>query len=57
MRITWEDGTPVEAYFIKKSESKSQVTIQHPKLPSKQEAERMKKFWAERLARLAEFLE
>ncbi len=56
MRITWEDGTSVEAYFTKKADSKSQVAIQHRKLPSKEAAAKMKAYWSERLAALGELL-
>ena len=35
MRITWEDGTSVEAYFTAKGTKKSQVAIQHRKLAKK----------------------
>ncbi len=57
MRITWEeDGTSVEVYFYAKGKEKSQVALQHRKLPSKAAAEKRKKFWAERLTALAELL-
>ena len=56
MRITWEDATPVDVYFYAKGEAKSQVAIQHRKLASQTEADRLKKFWGERLAALAELM-
>lgn len=56
MRITWEDGTSVEVYFTKKSDSKSQVAIQHRKLPSKKVAIKMKELWTERLKALVTLL-
>ena len=56
MRITWDDGTSVSVYFWPKSDAKSQVQIQHGKLASKEEVERRKAFWGERLAALAELL-
>lgn len=56
IRFNWEDGTSVEAYFTSKGPSKSQVAIQHGKLPSKAAATRMKEYWEERLAQLAELL-
>lgn len=56
MRITWEDVTSVEVYFYAKGEAKSQVTIQHRKLASKDEADRLKEFWGGRLAELAKLL-
>jgi len=56
VRLTWEDGTSVELYFTAKGEERSQVAIQHRKLPSKVEATRLKQYWAERLAALGELL-
>ena len=56
MRVTWPDGTSVEAYFTAKGESKSQVAIQHRKLGSKADIETVKAFWAERFGALAELL-
>ena len=53
MRITWPDGTSVEVYFTSKSPRKSSVAVQHTKLPSKEAAEQLKAFWAERLEVLA----
>jgi uncharacterized protein YndB with AHSA1/START domain len=58
LRLTWEDGqTSVTAAFIPKSSSKCQVVAQHSKLPDAKAAAKMKKFWAEALDRLKEFLE
>jgi hypothetical protein len=53
MRITWPDGTAVDAYFVAKGEAKSQVAIQHRKLASRADVDRLKQDWAERLAALA----
>jgi uncharacterized protein YndB with AHSA1/START domain len=49
LRIVWEDGTPVNAGFAPRARSKSQVAIEHGKLPSKEAADRMKRYWSERL--------
>lgn len=58
MRITWGDGpTGLEVNFYAKGEGKSQVTVQHNKLSSAKEAERMKAFWADALERLQDQLE
>ena len=58
LRLTWEDGqTSVTATFIPKSSGKCQVVAQHSKLPDAKAAAKMKKFWAEALDRLKEFLE
>src|SRR3990172_4331888 len=56
LRITWEDGSPVQVGFLSKARSKAQVAVQHGKLPSKEAANRMKRFWTERLDALAEIL-
>jgi uncharacterized protein YndB with AHSA1/START domain len=53
IRITWGDGTSVEATFTAKGSEKSQVAIQHRKLPAKADAARMKAYWRERLDALA----
>jgi hypothetical protein len=46
----------VQFYFTPKGASKTQLAIQHTKLPSREELERMKKFWGEQLDALAEYL-
>lgn len=56
MRITWEDGTAVDAYFTRKAAAKSQVAIQHRKLPNKSAAAKTKEYWGERLSALAKLL-
>jgi hypothetical protein len=56
MRLTWEDGSPVDFYFTAKTPDKSQLAVQHRKLPSKAEADRLKAFWATRLEALRERL-
>jgi uncharacterized protein YndB with AHSA1/START domain len=53
MRLRWADNTPVEVAFVARGKGKSQVAVQHGKLRTKSDAERMKAFWAERLAALA----
>ena len=57
LRITWADGTSVEVYIVSKGRSKSQVAVEHTRLASRQDAERMKAFWAQRLGDLAAKLE
>jgi len=54
LRITWDDGTVVEALFTAKSDTKSAVAVTHQKLPDRAAAEKMKSWWGERLASLAE---
>lgn len=54
MHLKLDDDTRVAVGFYAKGEGKSQVAIQHAKLVSKSDADRMKAFWAERLDALAE---
>jgi uncharacterized protein YndB with AHSA1/START domain len=56
MRITWPDQTSVEVMFYPKPGDKSQVTIAHRKLPDRATSDRMKAYWTERLAALAQLL-
>ncbi len=57
VRMTWSDDTAVEATFVAKGEAKSQVTVQHRKLASQEDAARSKAYWAERLAALGDLLD
>jgi uncharacterized protein YndB with AHSA1/START domain len=60
LRITWDpEGKPsnVDVYFTSKAADKSQVAVQHGRLPSAAAGERMKKFWGERLDALKQLLE
>ena len=56
MRITWSDRTSLEIGFTSKGPGKSQVALQHGKLPDRDSAARMKQYWAERLDALEEVL-
>jgi hypothetical protein len=56
MRVTWEDDTSVEIHFNRKDNGKSQVSIQHCRLPSKAAATKMKEYWGARLNDLNQFL-
>jgi len=53
MRIRWEDGTPIDVGFYPRGETKSQVTLDHQKLRTKEEADRLRLFWSERFEVLA----
>lgn len=57
LRITWEkDQTHVDVQLYlkdKKAKNKTQLTISHNKLKTAVQAERMKKFWAKTLEKLA----
>ncbi len=58
MRITWSDGkTSVSVYFLAKGEAKSQVALEHEKLPDAKAVVKMKTYWAEALGRLQEMVE
>lgn len=57
MRMNWPDGTSVQIGFLSKGRGKSQVAIQHGKLPDQASAARMKEFWGQRLDALAELRE
>jgi uncharacterized protein YndB with AHSA1/START domain len=58
LRITWGDGkTHLDVGIYAKGAGKAQVGLQHSKLASSREAERMKKYWGEALERLKEALE
>ena len=53
MRVTWKDGkTSLEISFYPKDENKSQVVVQHSKLPSAAAATKMKGYWSAALDRL-----
>jgi hypothetical protein len=56
MRIRWEDGSPVDVGFFGRGEAKSQVALEHRKLASKADADRIRAFWSERLDALAAML-
>ena len=57
-RFDWEDGaTRVAVGFTAKGESKSQVALQHERLPDAEAAERTRVYWRERLAALKVTLE
>jgi uncharacterized protein YndB with AHSA1/START domain len=54
LRITWADRrTSLDVYFYPKGLHKTQVNVQHRKLPDGAAATRMKRFWAVALGRLA----
>jgi uncharacterized protein YndB with AHSA1/START domain len=57
IRMTWDDGSSVHAYFTAKGEQKSQVAIQHASLPTKSAANTMREYWGERLGALADLLD
>ena len=56
VRITWDDGTPVDIWLTAKGDSKSSVAVAHRKLASRDDANRRKEYWGERLDALAKIL-
>jgi hypothetical protein len=56
IRFRWNDGTVVVIGFTPKGKAKSAVAVQHGKLPSREAADRVKKFWSDRLDALGEVL-
>ena len=56
MRITWPDGSSVNVHFWEKGPAKSQVAIEHGKLPDAPAVARAKAHWKEALGRLAALL-
>ncbi len=49
LRITWNDGTSLSVEFYVKGEQKSQVVVQHLKIPDAAQAAHRKQYWSERL--------
>jgi uncharacterized protein YndB with AHSA1/START domain len=56
IRITWPDRTSVAVGFTPRGPGKSQVAVQHEKLPDRATATRFKQFWTERLGALERML-
>lgn len=56
MRLSWDDGTPVQVGFTSKSSVKSAVAVAHQKLPDKAAADAMKKVWSAHFDRLGQLL-
>lgn len=58
IRIEWDNGkSNVEVRFNPKGEAKTQLTVDHMKLPDAKSAEKMKAYWAEALEALRSVLE
>jgi hypothetical protein len=54
IRLRWEDGSPIDIGFYTKGESKRQVALEHRKLATKADADRIRAFWTDRLTALSE---
>src|ERR1700674_1903069 len=58
MRVTWNDvKTSLEINFVPKGDNKSQVVVQHSKLPNAKASSEMKTYWGKALDRLRSSLE
>ncbi len=58
MRVTWNDvKTSLEINFYPKGDNKSQVVVQHSKLPNAKASATMKTYWTRALDRLRASLE
>jgi uncharacterized protein YndB with AHSA1/START domain len=58
LRLIWKDGkTSLEISFYPKGDGKSQVVVQHGKLPNAKAGIKMKTFWGKALDQLRETLE
>jgi uncharacterized protein YndB with AHSA1/START domain len=57
LRITWEDGSNVDVGLVSKGESRSQVAVEHAKLPDAEAVTRAKGYWKQALDRLQQALE
>jgi len=58
LRIRWgENAERLDVSFYAKGDSKTQVTIQHGRLPDSRKAGQMKRFWKEQLEALQALLE
>jgi len=56
MRLDWTDGSIIAVGFMAKGKGKSSVAVQHTKLPSRDTADGLKKYWSDRLDVLGEIL-
>ncbi|GAB4293639.1 MAG: hypothetical protein Kow0098_14650 [Ignavibacteriaceae bacterium] len=55
IRAKWIDNrTNIEIQFYQKDPQKTQVVVQHSKLPDSKEANKMKTYWAKQLEKLGE---
>lgn len=56
IRIIWPDKTNVTVYFAVKGENKTQISIQHTRLKSKEEVSHYKIYWHTQLTNLGAHL-
>jgi hypothetical protein len=56
IRLGFVDGSIVAAGFTPKGSAKSVVALSHARLPTREAAEKVKRYWTERFAALADAL-
>lgn len=56
MRLDWADGGIIAVNFYPKGKSRSFVSFSHTKLPDKETADRLKKYWTDRMDALGAVL-
>lgn len=56
MRLGWDDGTIIAVGFTPKGKSKSSVAVQHTKLPDRETAARLRKYWTDSFDALGDVL-
>jgi hypothetical protein len=56
MRLGWDDRTIVAVWFTSKGPEKSAVALAHTRLPDKSTADRLQRYWGERLTALEQVL-
>lgn len=57
LRLDWKGSSTIAVGFLVKGESKSSVAVQHTKLPDRETADRLKKYWSDQLDSLAGYLQ
>jgi uncharacterized protein YndB with AHSA1/START domain len=58
LRMTWKDGkSSLAVAFASKGDKKTQVVVQHSKLPDAKSSAKMKVYWSQALDRLRQALE
>ena len=56
IRLDWNDEAIIAVGFAAKGNSKSSVALAHTKLPDRETADRLKRYWSDRLDALGEVL-
>jgi hypothetical protein len=56
VRLAWPDGSVVAVWLTAKGRTKTAVAVQHTRLPDRESVDRVKRWWADRLAALDKLL-